>query len=305
MNHLQKHFSASLIALAALLSTASMGALAAATAPSLGSAASFAALSNTALTCTGAAVVGDIGSLTAVTGFPPALLCTITGGTVTPVSVAQTAWNDLFVGTSSTNSLLAAQACDFNHTATEQLSGQTLSSGVHCFPSDALLNGPLPLNLVGSGPWILRMGTQLTTGGTQAAPASVLVNGKANCGSGVFWQIGSATIGAYTAMVGDILAYTSIGFTGPNSSLVGGAFANTAAVTMTGPTVTISNVNCGAGGGGKGDGDGNDEDKDHHDKDKDHKGDKDKDHKDDSRPSFKDFNLFEHDGNKDEHGDNR
>jgi hypothetical protein len=69
--------------------------------------------------------------------------------------------------------------------------------------------------------------------------ASVLVNGQANCGSGVFWQIGSsATIGSNTAMVGDVLANQSITFTGVNTSLVGGAFANVAAVTMTGTSIT-------------------------------------------------------------------
>ena len=134
----------------------------------------------------------------------------------------------------------AIPSCNFNHAHTEQLSGQTLESGVHCFPSTALLNGPLPLNLVGNGPWIFRLGSALTTGATSPAMASVLVNGRGRCGAGVFWQVGTATIGANTAFVGNILATTAISFTGTNSSLVGRAFANTEAVTMTGTTILAS-----------------------------------------------------------------
>lgn len=233
----QKHFSPSRIALAVLLVAAPMAAWAA-TAPSLGTAASFAALSGAGLTCTGSALDGDVGSLLSVTGFPgfPAVLCTTTGTVHAGDATAFAAHTDLF-GASGTDVNLAGQACDVMHGATEQLGGQTLGSGVHCFPSDALLNGTL--NLTGSGPWIFRMGSTLTTGATAPAMAQVLVNGQADCGTGVFWQIGSsATIGSNTAMVGNILAYASVTFTGVNTSLIGGAFANTAAVTMTGTSIT-------------------------------------------------------------------
>jgi Ice-binding-like len=300
MKHLQKHFSASLIALAALLSAAPMAAWAAATAPSLGSAASFAALSGAGLTCTGSAVVGDVGSLLTVTGFPPPTpaLCTITGVVHAGDATVIAAHTDLF-GATGANSALAAQVCNFNHAATEQLSGQTLASGVHCFPTDALLNGPAPLNLVGSGPWILRMGSTLTTGATSPAMATVLVNGQANCGTGVFWQIGSsATIGSNTAMVGDILAYASITFTGVNSTLVGGAFANTAAVTMTGTSITT----CGASGA-KGDHDGHDGNHDGHDGNHDgHDGNHDGH---DGNHDGHDGNHDGHDGNHDGHDGNK
>ena len=281
MKHLQKHFSASLIAMAALL--AAPMASWAATAPSLGTASSFAALSGAGLTCTGSAVAGDVGSLLTVTGFPPPTpaLCTITGVVHAADATVTAAHTDLF-GATGANSALAAQVCDVMHGATEQLSGQTLASGVHCFPTDALLNGPAPLNLVGNGPWILRMGSTLTTGATSPAMATVLVNGQANCGTGVFWQIGSsATIGSNTAMVGDILAYASITFTGVNSTLVGGAFANTAAVTMTGTSITTCGATLPPPPHGDGDHDGNDGDHDGNDGDHDgHHGDKDKHHGD-------------------------
>jgi hypothetical protein len=249
MNHLQKHLSVSLIALAALLSAAPMAA-SAATAPSLGTAASFAALSGAGLTCTGSAIVGDVGSLLSVTGFPgyPAVLCTITGGTVHAADATVIAAHSDLFGASGTDSQLTAQTCDHTFDGVTELSGilvdntgvtvsQPLSPGVYCFSSAATFGGTL--NLTGGGTYIFRTGTTLTTGATSPAMASVLVNGQANCGSGVFWQIGSsATIGSNTAMVGDVLANQSITFTGVNTSLVGGAFANVAAVTMTGTGIT-------------------------------------------------------------------
>jgi hypothetical protein len=248
MNHLQKHFSASLIALAALFSAAPMAW--AATAPSLGAASSFAALSGAGLTCTGSAIVGDVGSLLSVTGFPgfPAVLCTITGGTVHAADSTAIAAHTALFGASGTDSQLTAQACDHTFDGVTELSGllidntgvtvnQPLSPGVYCFSSAATLGGTL--NLTGGGVYIFRTGSTLTTGATSPAMAQVLVNGQLNCGSGVFWQIGSsATIGSNTAFVGDILANASITFTGVNTSLVGGAFANVAAVTMTGTSIT-------------------------------------------------------------------
>lgn len=248
MNHLQKHFSASLIALAALLSTAPMAW--AATAPSLGTASSFAALSGAGLTCTGGSIlVGDVGSLLSVTGFPgyPEVLCTINGTVHAADATVIAAHTGLF-GLSGTDSQLTAQACDHTFDGVTELSGsltdntgvavsQPLSPGVYCFSSAATLGGTL--NLTGGGTYIFRTGSTLITGATSPAMAQVLVNGQLNCGSGVFWQIGSsATIGSNTAIVGDILANQSIGFTGVNTTLVGGAFANVAAVTMTGTSIT-------------------------------------------------------------------
>lgn len=238
-----KALTARLFAIAALV--AGVSPAFAQSAPSLGTASSFAALSGAGLTCTGSGVVGDVGSLLSVTGFPPPspALCSLIG-TVHAADATAIAAHDAVFGANGAYSALAAQACNFNHAATEQLSGQTLASGVHCFPSTALLNGPLPLNLVGNGPWIFRLGSALTTGATSPAMASVLVDGQASCGAGVFWQVGTATIGANTAFVGNILATTAISFTGTNSSLVGRAFANTAAVTMTGTKILASS--CGA-----------------------------------------------------------
>ena len=249
MNHLQKHFSASLIALAAL--TAAPMAAWAASAPSLGTASSFAALSGAGLTCTGSALNGDVGSLLSVTGFPgyPAVLCTTTGTVHSADATAIAAHSDLF-GASGTDSQLAAQACDYTFAGVTELSGslidtngvavtQPLSPGVYCFESAATLGGTL--NLTSGGTYIFRTKSTLTTGATTGM-AQVLINGAqaTNCDQGIFWQIGSsATIGTNTALVGDVLANQSISFTGVNTSLIGGAFANAAAVTMTGTSISI------------------------------------------------------------------
>ena len=262
-NH--KYLSASLIALAALFSVAPMSAWAA-TAPSLGTASSFAALSGAGLTCTGSAIVGDVGSLLSVTGFPgyPAVLCTINGTVHAGDPTASTAHSDLF-GASGTDSQLTSQACNYTFAGVTELSAlpltdkngvtvsQPLSPGVYCFDTAATLGGTL--NLTGGGTYIFRTGTTLTTGATASALAQVLVNGaQANCSAGIFWQIGSsATIGSNTSMVGDVLANQSITFTGVNTSLVGGAFANVAAITMTGTSITACNA---TGGNGHGDHDG-------------------------------------------------
>lgn len=251
MNHLQKHLSASLIALAAL--TAAPMAAWAATAPSLGTASSFAALSGAGLTCTGSALNGDVGSKLSVTGFPgyPAVLCTTTGTVHAGDATAITAHGDVF-GASGTDSQLTSQGCDYTFAGVTELSllpptdknglpvSQPLSPGVYCFDTAATLGGTL--NLTGGGAYIFRTGTTLTTGATAPAMAQVLINGvqATNCDQGIFWQIGSsATIGSNTAMVGNILANQSITFTGVNTSLVGGAFANVAAITMTGTSITI------------------------------------------------------------------
>ena len=79
MKHRQKHLSAHLVALAALLSTASIQGAWAATAPALGTASGFSVLGGSAVTCTGSTVTGDLG-VSPGTAFTNTG-CTISGGT--------------------------------------------------------------------------------------------------------------------------------------------------------------------------------------------------------------------------------
>jgi hypothetical protein len=240
MNSHQKYLSSCLLMIAALLYSPSPGW--AQTAPNLGTAASFAVLGSSTVTCTGASTItGNLGLSpgTSVTGFPP---CTVVGGTIFAADpVALQARVDAF----SAYTALAAETCP----SVNNLSGQdlgtigTLTTGVYCFNSSAGLTGTL--NLTGSGPWIFQIGSTLTT----ASSSSVTVNGiSAGCSPGVFWQVGSsATLGSGTQFQGVILALASDTLvTGANVS--GGVFALNAAVTLDTNQVSACNAGTVAAG---------------------------------------------------------
>jgi hypothetical protein len=117
-------------AIALLLSTASSDTLSAATAPSLGTAASFAILGGSAVTNTGPTVInGNLGVSpgSAVTGFPPGIV--VPPGTIHAAdAVAAGAQSDTTIAYNS----LAGQPCNFNLTG-EDLGSLTLIPGVYCF----------------------------------------------------------------------------------------------------------------------------------------------------------------------------
>jgi hypothetical protein len=216
----------------------SMGSLCWAQAPSLGSAASFAVLGSSTVTCTGASTItGDVGVSpgSAVTGFP--VPCTVVGGAIHAAdAVALQAHSDATVAYAA----LVAETCNTNLTG-QDLGGLTLAPGVYCFNSSAQLTGTL--NLTGAGPWIFQIGSTLTTG----TNAFVLVNGSPfsqACSPGAFWQVGSsATLGTGTQFQGVILALISATVvSGTNVS--GGVLALTGAVTL-----DTNDVNACSGGG--------------------------------------------------------
>ena len=84
MNHHQKYLSSCFLAIAALLFSASFDAALAQTAPTMGTASTYAALGSSTVTCTvsvaggSTTITGDVGVSpgSAITGFPP---CTLTG----------------------------------------------------------------------------------------------------------------------------------------------------------------------------------------------------------------------------------
>ena len=215
------------------------GALAAATAPSLGTAQSFAVLGGSAVTNTGPTVVtGDLGVSpgSAVTGFPPGV---VTGGSIHAAdAVALQAQSDV---TTAYNNL-AGQACNSNLTG-KDLGGLTLTSGVYCFSSSAPLTGTVTLDAQGSADavFIFQIGSTLTT----ASSSSVhVINGGSNCN--VYWQVGSsATLGTGTRFVGNILALTSVTLT-TGANVAGRALARNGAVTMDTNNVSVSGCSSGA-----------------------------------------------------------
>lgn len=215
----------------ALLFSPSLGA-AAGVAPDLGAAQSFAVLGASTVTSTGATIItGDLGVSpgTAITGFPPGV---VIGGTIhAGDAVAAQAQSDAHLAYDA----LVAQACDFNYAPVQELGGLVLTPGVHCFPSSAQLTGTLTLD--GSGPFIFKIGSTLTT----ASNSFVLVisGGQTCTGSNVFWAVGSSTtLGTGTQFVGNILAVASITLT-TSANVSGSALALTGAVTMDTNNVSV------------------------------------------------------------------
>lgn len=205
--------------------------------PSLGGADSFAVLAAEAVTNVPmSAIVGDVGlspaagthyaGLTAaeVTGTIYAVDATGPAGSVPNPGFLTTAKADL----NDAYDALVAQACTVTYPGgSKELGGITpLVPGIYC--ADAFtLQGVLTLDGADTDVWVFKSATTLITSGDAEV---VLGVGGAPCE--VWWQVGSsASLGANTALAGNILALTSISLaTGAN--LDGRALARTGAVTM-------------------------------------------------------------------------
>jgi hypothetical protein len=206
------------------------------TSMSLGSAAAFGVLGATTVTCTGAsAIAGDVGVSpgSAITGFNPD--CTLTGTLHAGDAVAAAAEADAAIAYAN----LSLTPCTQTFGSVQELSGLTLSPGVYCFPSSAVLSAGGTLTLTGSGPYIFKITSTLVT----FTNSQIVLTGNAACSS-VVWLVGSsATLAG--SVVGNIIAWTSIGMD-PGASLTGRALALHGAVTMSGGnTVSL----CGTTGG--------------------------------------------------------
>lgn len=203
-----------------------------ATAPPLGTAASFAVLAGSTATNTGLTIVtGDLGVSpgTAIIGFPPGV---VSGTIHANDAVAAQAQADATVAYNN----LAGQACNTTLTG-QDLGGLTLTADVYCFSSSAQLTGALTLDAQGNpdAVFVFQIGSTLTT----ASAASVLlINGASSCN--VFWQVGSsATLGTNTTFVGNVLALASITLN-TNAAVSGRALAQNGAVTMDSNPISAS-----------------------------------------------------------------
>jgi ice-binding like protein/putative Ig domain-containing protein/exosortase sorting signal-containing protein len=210
------------VGFAAFLSSGSPAS--AATAPSLGTAQTFAVLGGSTVTNTGSSVVtGDLGVWPgfAITGFPPGV---VVGVTHAGDAVALQAQSDLVTAYNA----LAGQACDTDLTG-QDLGGMTLTPGVYCFSTSAQLTGTLTLDAQGSASavFVFQIGSTLTTASSSAVR---VINGGSSCN--VFWQVGSsATLGTGTTFAGSILALTSITLN-TSASVAGRVLARNGAVTL-------------------------------------------------------------------------
>jgi len=192
--------------------------------PNLGTAAGFGVLAGSAVTNTGSSVVGGnlgVSPGIAVTGFPPG---TVAGTIHKNDAVAVQAKSDL----ASAYNAIAGDSCSTNLTG-QNLGGLTLTPGVYCFSSAALLTGKLTLKAQGDNNalFVFKIGSALTT-----ASGSSVVMAAGGTACGVFWQVGSsAVLGTDTAFNGTILALASISL-GAGASVTGGALARNGAVTL-------------------------------------------------------------------------
>ena len=192
----------------------------AATSPTLGAAASYSVLGGQTVTNTGSTISpGNLGGSpgSAITGFPPGVVGppgTIHAGDSHAAS-AQIANTAAFTALD--------QPCTMTYAGIKDLVGENLVAGVYC--ADAFrLSGTLTLN--GAGVWIFKSASDLITSGT----ANVVGGDPCN----IWWrEVSSATLGANTALRGNILASTSI-------SLQSGASVNGRALAQTG-SVTLDN----------------------------------------------------------------
>ena len=221
------------IASLAVFALAAPSAHAAATTPSRGTAASFAAVAATTITNTGATVVnGDLGVFpgTAVVGFPP--------GQVNGATHAGDAVADIAAQDAETAYVAADQPCDFT-LSDPDLGGETLLPGVYCFTvSEIHLTGTLTLDANGNpnAAWIIKTGSTFVT----ASNSAVVLTGGANpCNNdNITWRIGSsATLGSSTSFLGNILASASVTLN-TGAVTTGGLYGNTGAVSMDTNTVS-------------------------------------------------------------------
>jgi ice-binding like protein len=202
----------------------------AATAPPLGSAATFGVLAATTVTNTGSTVVnGDLGLWpgTSVTGFTAG---SVTGAEDINDTAAQTAQADL---TTAYNN--AAGQAPTTTGVSAIGGGPALTPGVYNAPSSLGVTGTVTLDGQGNpnAVFIFQVGSALTTASTSTI---ALINGAQACN--VFWQVGSsATLGTGSSFAGNILALTSITVT-TGDTVDGSVLAQNGAVTLDDDTIT-------------------------------------------------------------------
>jgi hypothetical protein len=210
-------------------------------APDLGSAANFAVLAGTALTCTDSNVAGTVG-----VDFQTAFAST---RCKMQVQYAPGAYGDFLTAYGHITDNLGG--CPPENVLTGTLAGVTLQPGTYCVDAAATLTGVLTLQ--GGGPWIFEIGT-LGTGALTATNLTVVSDNPCNA----FWWVNDDLTLTTSAFQGTILGGGDITMTG--TSLEGRAFA-TGAVTMTGSnifgcnaagTVAAHKCNQGVGNGPEG-----------------------------------------------------
>lgn len=194
---------------------------------SLGAAENFAVLGGSAVTCTGAAIAGDVG--VDLGGPVTQTGCPVSGTVQAGSSRAHFAYEDFLLGYAA----LSTVPCDVNLTG-QSLIGKSLVPGVYCFDVAVTETGG-ELTLVGSpaDTWIFKIGTS-GTGALTGTNFSVAMHGGPLCNDKVFWLAADAVTLTDSVFAGSIMAGSAITIT--RGSLDGQALAK-GAVTLTGAAV--------------------------------------------------------------------
>ncbi len=199
----------------------------------LGTADLFAVLGGSTVTNTGTSnLFGNLGVWpgTAITGFPPGV---VTNGTIhAGDAVAQQAQVDLTVA----YNIILGEAFDTDLTG-QDLGGMTLTPGVYKYSASAPLNGVLTLDAQGdpNARFDFQIGSTFLVGSSASV---VMTNAGDACN--VYWQVGSsATLGTDSAVLGHVMAFTSITMNTRATILEGNALARNGAVTLDTNTIAI------------------------------------------------------------------
>jgi Ice-binding-like len=199
----------------------------------LGTSANYAVLAGSTVTNTGPSVLnGSLGLSpgTSVIGFPPGLVVPPATKDITNAAAAQ-------AQSALTAAYVNAAGRSVTATTTADLANLKLQGGVYAGPSKGalMLTGPLTLDGAGNASSVFIFQTTSTL--TTASGSTVNVINGALC-SNVFWQVGSsATLGAGSVFVGNILALSSITL-GSSVTVHGRALARNGAVTLNNDTFT-------------------------------------------------------------------
>jgi hypothetical protein len=221
---------------------------------STASGSNFTVLANTAVSCSGGSITGDVGTFQAPGDLPPGVVTLTTGCLVNgTIHVGDAAAKAAFKGFLTTYAALAPKAGDVCPVITGTLAGQTLTPGTYCVSSEAK-TGTLTLSGPANGTWVIKVPSGALTGSSFSV---VMAGGAQACN--VTWWVDAATTMTTSAFQGNVLAGAAITMTAGTAN--GNAWSK-ADVTFTEGTVITGCA--GSKGNGKGD---DDNDKDH-DKDK-------------------------------------